>query len=53
LYHYNTLRDTARLVGKQVSECKLTIDVNEYVDSFRPDLMDMVGLCTLESQVDP
>lgn len=39
---HNKLRDTARLVGKQVSECKLTIDVNEYVDSFRPDLMDMV-----------
>ena len=38
---HDRLRDTARLVGKQVAECKLDVDVNEYVDSFRPDLMDM------------
>jgi ATP-dependent RNA helicase DOB1 len=38
---HGKLRDTARLVGKQVSECKLNVDVEEYVDSFRPDLMDM------------
>lgn len=39
---HDRLCDAVRMVGKQVSECKLNIDVNEYVESFRADLMDLV-----------
>eukprot|EP00899_Mesostigma_viride_P016139 jgi/Mesvir1/24526/Mv21867-RA.1 len=38
------LRDTARRVGKASVECKLELDVEEYVDSFRPDLMEVVSM---------
>lgn len=34
------LKDAARRVAKVVTECKLPLDVDEFVDSFRPDLME-------------
>ncbi len=37
---FNTLRDTARRTAKVAVECKLPMDIDEYVDSFCPDLMD-------------
>lgn len=41
---YTALRDTARRVAKVAADCKLEgVDVEEYVDSFRPDLTDMVA----------
>lgn len=38
-----TLLETARRVGKVAEECKLPIDVEDYVGSFRPDLMDVMA----------
>ena len=37
------LLETARRVGKVAEECKLAIDVEDYVGSFRPDLMDVMA----------
>eukprot|EP00250_Pteridium_aquilinum_P006887 c16713_g1_i1 orf=90-3122(+) len=39
---YSQLREMAKRVGKVQQECKLAIDVEEYVNSFRPDIMEMV-----------
>lgn len=33
---YAALRDTARSVARVAAECRLEMDVDEYVDSFRP-----------------
>ncbi|GAB4818279.1 hypothetical protein N2152v2_005325 [Parachlorella kessleri] len=40
---YAALRETARRVGKVMADCGLPLDVEEYVDSFRPSLMDPVA----------
>lgn len=40
---FMTLLETARRVGKVAEECKLPIDVEDYVGSFRPDLMDVMA----------
>ena len=37
------LLETARRVGKVAEECKLAIDVEDYVAGFRPDLMDVMA----------
>jgi len=37
------LLETARRVGRVAEECKLTVDVDEFVSSFRPDLMDVMA----------
>ena len=37
------LLETARRVGRVAEECKLTVDVDEFVGSFRPDLMDVMA----------
>ncbi|MCO5559779.1 hypothetical protein L7F22_013383 [Adiantum nelumboides] len=39
---YSQLQETARRVAKVQLECKLGVDVEEYVNSFRPDIMEMV-----------
>ncbi|KAI5065335.1 hypothetical protein GOP47_0020030 [Adiantum capillus-veneris] len=39
---YSQLQETARRVGKVQLECKLGVDVEDYVNSFRPDIMEMV-----------
>ncbi|KAG0569232.1 hypothetical protein KC19_6G075600 [Ceratodon purpureus] len=39
---YSQLREVARRVGKVQVECKMTLDVEEYVSSFRPDIMELV-----------
>lgn len=39
---FSLLRDAARRVGKAEAECKMAMDVDEYVDSFKPDLMEVV-----------
>jgi hypothetical protein len=36
------LRDIAGRVGKVAEECKMEIDVDEYVSKFRPDIMEVV-----------
>jgi ATP-dependent RNA helicase DOB1 len=36
-----TLRETAKYVGQLVQECQLVIDVDMFVSSFRPDLMEV------------
>eukprot|EP00898_Chlorokybus_atmophyticus_P007257 jgi/Chlat1/7532/Chrsp62S07029 len=36
------LQDTVRRVGKVAVECKMELDVEEYTNSFRPDLMEVV-----------
>eukprot|EP00850_Spirogloea_muscicola_P021111 SM000237S08128 [mRNA] locus=s237:125280:131312:+ [translate_table: standard] len=36
------LRDVARRVGKVQEECKMVLDVEEYVAGFRPDIMEIV-----------
>lgn len=43
---FNTLRDTARRTAKVAVECKLHIDVDDYVESFCPELMDAVAAWT-------
>ena len=37
------LLETARRVGRVAEECKLTVDVDEFVGSFRPDLMGVMA----------
>jgi ATP-dependent RNA helicase DOB1 len=39
---YGLLRDAARKIAKAESECQRGVDVDEYVDSFKPDLMSIV-----------
>ena len=39
---YRELVDTGRRVAKISQECKINIDVEEYVESFRPNLMELV-----------
>lgn len=36
------LQEIARRIAKVSNECKLPIDVEDYVSSFRPDLMEVV-----------
>ncbi|CAO3674506.1 unnamed protein product [Rhizopus stolonifer] len=36
------MQETARRIAKVANECKMTIDEQEYVDSFKPQLMDVV-----------
>ncbi|CAG9461301.1 unnamed protein product [Pedinophyceae sp. YPF-701] len=36
------LQDTARMIAEVSRECKLDLDVEEYVESFKPYLMDVV-----------
>ncbi|KAL6058327.1 Exosome RNA helicase MTR4 [Balamuthia mandrillaris] len=36
------LQDAARKVAKVMAECKITIDVEEYVEKFKPHMMDVV-----------
>ncbi|CAK9262411.1 unnamed protein product [Sphagnum jensenii] len=38
---YSQLREVARRVGKVQVECKMSIDVEDYVASFRPDIMEV------------
>lgn len=38
---YAALRDAARRVGKAERDCNLPIDIDEYVESFKPDLIDI------------
>ena len=42
-----TLQDTARRIAKVAQECKVTIDVEEYVEKFKPAMIDLVYLTTL------
>lgn len=37
---YRSLLEAARRIGKVAQECKLTLDVEDYVNSFRADLMN-------------
>ncbi|XP_024538268.1 DExH-box ATP-dependent RNA helicase DExH9 [Selaginella moellendorffii] len=47
---FSQLQDTARQVGKLQVECKVPVDVEEYVNSFRPDIMEGVhAWCTGKS----
>ncbi|KAK4742146.1 hypothetical protein SAY87_000147 [Trapa incisa] len=39
---YSQLQDTARRVAKVQLECKVQIDVESFVNSFRPDIMEAV-----------
>lgn len=39
---FNQLQDTARRVAKVQLECKVQIDVERFVSSFRPDIMEAV-----------
>lgn len=44
---FNRLKDVARKVGKQMAECKMTVDVEEYVEGFRCELMEvMLAWCS-------
>ena len=38
---HTKLRETARRVAKVEHECRMTKDVEEYVDSFKSDLMEL------------
>lgn len=42
----HTLKDSARRIAKVSAEAKLPIEEEEYVQSFRPHLMDVVNLWT-------
>ncbi|EFN51100.1 hypothetical protein CHLNCDRAFT_141429 [Chlorella variabilis] len=43
---YGSLRAAARKVARAAADCKMEMDVEEYVDSFRPDMMESVaGWC--------
>ncbi|CAL53584.1 Helicase, C-terminal [Ostreococcus tauri] len=43
---YNRLKEVARKVGKQMVECKMHVDIEEYVDGFRSELMEiMIAWC--------
>jgi len=37
-----SLQDAARKVATVVQECKLPIDIEEYVEKFKPHIMDIV-----------
>lgn len=37
------IREAAGRVGKVANECRMSLDVDEYVDHFRPDLMDITA----------
>jgi ATP-dependent RNA helicase DOB1 len=39
---YGLLRDAARKIAKAESECNMGVDIEEYVDSFKSDLMAIV-----------
>lgn len=39
------LQDTAKMIAEVSRECKLDIDTDEYIDSFRPYLMVSCRLC--------
>ena len=39
---YSRLKDVARKVGKQMVECKMHVDVEEYVEGFRSELMEIM-----------
>ncbi|WPT10693.1 DExH-box ATP-dependent RNA helicase DExH9 [Picochlorum sp. SENEW3] len=39
---YASLRDAARRIARAESDCHMGVDVDEYVDSFKPDLMAIV-----------
>jgi len=39
---FNTLQNVARRVGTVTKECKIPIDVDEYVQSFDPSMMNIV-----------
>ncbi|MCI01417.1 superkiller viralicidic activity 2-like 2-like, partial [Trifolium medium] len=39
---YSQLQDTARRVAQLQLECKVQIDVETFVKSFRPDIMEVV-----------
>ncbi len=36
------MKDTARRIARISNECRLPIDADAYVDSFKPHLMDLV-----------
>ncbi|PRW05917.1 superkiller viralicidic activity 2-like 2 isoform B [Chlorella sorokiniana] len=40
---FAALREHARKVARTAVDCKMEIDADEYVESFRPDLMDVVA----------
>lgn len=39
---YGLLREAARKIARAESECDMGVDIEEYVDSFKPDLMTIV-----------
>nr|WCZ58663.1 exosome RNA helicase MTR4 [Seculamonas ecuadoriensis] len=39
---YRSLTDTAKRIAQVFNECKIAIDVDEYVQSFRPAMMELV-----------
>ena len=39
---YNKLKETARRVATVCSECKLPIDVEEYVGQYKPTMMEII-----------
>ncbi|KAK4475785.1 hypothetical protein MN116_001042 [Schistosoma mekongi] len=41
-----TLHDTARRIARISNECRLPVDEDNYVDSFKPHLMDLVDAWT-------
>ncbi|CAL8075871.1 unnamed protein product [Calicophoron daubneyi] len=41
-----TLQDTARRIARISNECRLPVDEDSYVDSFKPHLMDLVDAWT-------
>jgi hypothetical protein len=43
---FAALREAARRVGRVAAECKMEMDVDEYVESFRPGGCCMLLLCT-------
>ncbi|KAI7836432.1 hypothetical protein COHA_009701 [Chlorella ohadii] len=40
---YAALREHARKVARTAADCKMEMDADEYMESFRPDLMDVVA----------
>jgi ATP-dependent RNA helicase DOB1 len=38
---HSKLKETARAVGKIVQECKIPIDIEEYAQSFNPDMIEV------------
>ena len=39
---FSRLKDVARKVGKQMMECRMSVDVAEYVEGFRSELMEIM-----------